>query len=744
MAGEMAVAYESHKKRTPLGFREFREPILREERTCCERSGETMSTLISVACADMIAHYERDEATGAVGLVLLPAAGTPGGTPADWRLPKPLESLLQVSLTGDVGHGHRCLGRTLRNSSTTDQLRLAGHRIDEEADELRVTLDFIGPHGLSAVHVLKWQEGEEAVEVTSHVLNSGTAPVILELLASFCLSGITPFDGGGVASELVVHRLRSGWSGEARLVSETIENLHLEPAWREEAANVERFGQVGSMAVRGFAPTVFVEDRAACVTWGAQLHWPGSWQIELYRRGEALSIAGGIGDSDFGHWRKVLAPGESFATPAARISVVKGDVNECIQRLLEVRRGRPVRLPEQSLPVIANEWCTSWGRPNHEELVTIADRLAGSPVKYLVIDAGWYESASGRWSDGHGDWSVDQSLFPNGLAATAQAIRDRGLIPGLWMEIETCGTASRSFSMTDNLLRQNGALITSGGRRFADLRIPRVSDYLLEQTVRLLEQAGIGYLKIDYNESLGIGCDGAESLGEGLRQQMEATLSFFSQLRQRMPQLIMENCASGGHRLEPALMTHFDLGSFSDAMECPELPIIAANAVRLLPARQAVIWVVLRASDTEREQNYKLASGFLGRPCLSGDIVGCSEEQWARTTEALAFYERVRPALVEGRWRRLGPPISSYKRPTGWQAMVREAPGSAGILAIFHAFEGAPSAPVQVELPAEPEWILHTTFGDGELTELGSVLTWQPPGPLSAAVAWLVPAGDSR
>ena len=102
--------------------------------------------------------------------------------------------------------------------------------------------------------------------------------------------------------------------------------------------------------------------------------------------------------------------------------------------------------------------------------------------------------------------------------------------------------------------------------------------------IGLLEECEMGYLKIDYNETLGAGCDGAESAGEGLRRQVEAVLEFLAGLRRRMPDLVIENCASGGHRLEPSLMALCDLGSFSDAFECPELPVIAANVNRLLPA----------------------------------------------------------------------------------------------------------------------------------------------------------------
>ena len=75
-------------------------------------------------------------------------------------------------------------------------------------------------------------------------------------------------------------------------------------------------------------------------------------------------------------------------------------------------------------------------------------------------------------------------------------------------------------------------------------------------------------MKIDYNETIGIGCDGAESPGEGLRKNMEASVSFIEKIKEEVPGIVLENCASGGHRLEPKLMSVMSMASFSDAHEC--------------------------------------------------------------------------------------------------------------------------------------------------------------------------------
>ena len=296
-----------------------------------------MPTIATVPCGDMVVRYEQDDATGDVRFMLSPAAAAPsfapevgalgplGGDEGEEQATEPgavpevgfpHESLVQVSLMGDTAGGERSQGRTLRNSSTTKELQLVGHRVAESGGAIAVTVDLVAEGILAASHNLRWQPGDDAVAVDTSVTNISDSPVTLQLLASFCLAGI-----GGPARDdppgrFLVHRIRTGWSSEGRLVSEPFEDLHLERAWSDHAVNVERFGQVGSMPVRGFAPCAGLADTLAGVTWAAQLAWAGSWQMELFGRGSKVSLSGGLADSDFGHWRKTLAPGESFTTPA--------------------------------------------------------------------------------------------------------------------------------------------------------------------------------------------------------------------------------------------------------------------------------------------------------------------------------------------------------------------------------------------------------------------------------------------
>jgi alpha-galactosidase len=693
-------------------------------------------------CGDMLLGFEVADDGLEMRLVMVPSSRAEILDRLDGMSPPATarEQLVQVALSGETGPGNRSLGRSMMHGSTTAALRFVHQRVQSSADTTSIETEMQAEGLLDVTHKLTWSSGDRALRAATAIKNVSDSEVNLTMATSFCLSGLSPFSPSAPAGNLVVHRLRSAWSAEAKLVSELLEDLQLDQTWAPDVFTVERFGQVGTMPVRGFAPFVGVEDVSAGVTWAAQVAWSGSWQIELCRRDFAFSITGGLADYELGHWRKALSPGAVFTTPDGFLTVAEGSVDECAARLVELqnRTRHPRPRNELDVPVMFNEWCTTWGSVTHDSVVAIAERLKGTGVRYLVIDAGWYGK---NWFVEHGDWVADKDKFPLGLGATAAAIRERGLVPGIWFEVETCGRDSAAFSQTEHLLKLDGTPLTAGQRRFWDLNDPFVVDYLDERVIGTLESSGMGYLKVDYNETLGVGCDGAGSAGEGLRRQVEGTYAFFERLRARLPELVVENCASGGHRLDPGLMAYCDVGSSTDAHECQELPIVAANVLRLIPASRSLVWAVVRRTLTARELNYRLATAFLGRLCLSGDIVELDDVQWQHTRRAIEFHGRVAPLLDDATWRRFGPRVESYHTPTGWQALLRPSLDGTALLAVLHTFGGEVS---QMQVPiGRSDWMADSALTDGDPPPRveGDVLRWEPAAPFSAAVTWLTRSG---
>lgn len=188
---------------------------------------------------------------------------------------------------------------------------------------------------------------------------------------------------------------------------------------------------------------------------------------------------------------------------------------------------------EQKLPIVFNEYCTTWGCPSHTNILSILDKVKDRGFEYFVIDCGWYKAEGIPWDISMGDYQVSAELFPDGLEKNVKAIKDAGLKPGIWFEIENVGKALAAYQLEEHLLRLDGKVLTTTRRRFWDMNDPRVEAYLTERVIGLLKKYGFEYMKINYNDTIGIGCDGTESPGEGLRRNIEKTYEFLEKYNGR-------------------------------------------------------------------------------------------------------------------------------------------------------------------------------------------------------------------
>lgn len=659
---------------------------------------------------DMCAIYLLDTDTQACGLTLLPRELKDKLTLEGWWN---IEPVVQIKLLGDAypdGFSH---GHSMRNSATTAGLRFREQKV-QQGDTLRV-ITTLEKDGVEVSHILEYDEGSLFMKQYTQVLSHREEEVGMEMISSYNLCAFSSLSPELRMEDFVLHRMQSKWSMEGKLESTPFLDLQLEPAWLRIGANSLRFGQVGSMPVRRYFPWMIAEDTKYGYSVGIQLCHPASWQMEVYNRDERIALSGGLADREFGHWLKYLKKGELFETPKAIITVAREDVDGISYRLTSAQLANLETVPEveKSLPIVFNEYCTTWGNPTEENMLKIIDILKGKGITYCVIDAGWHIKNGSDWSD-IGDWITNKDRFPRGLEYVASAAKEAGMIPGIWYEMEVAGGVSDMFKRTEYLLHRDGYPIQTGQRRFLDMRNPKVQEYLKERVIDNLSKCGFGYLKVDYNDNIGIGCDGAESLGEGLRQNMEASQSFFRKLREEIPDLVIENCSSGGHRLEPSMQALASMASFSDAHECNAIPVIAANVTRAILPAQSQIWAVLRQKDSEQRMYYSLCNTFLGRMCLSGDVYDLEDWQWKIVEESIGFYKLCAPVIRSGRSFRQGPHENSYNHLRGWQAVCRRGCETAQMLVVVNSFEDCPDT-IEVKLPkADEAWSI-----SGELHRQG-------------------------
>ncbi|MBQ6814840.1 MAG: alpha-galactosidase [Lachnospiraceae bacterium] len=651
-------------------------------------------------------------------------------------------SLVQLKIVGDMYpncYGH---GSSMRNGESSNRMDYES-QIVEETDEKTVVKTYMRDNrGYAVTHMVTYYEGDYSFEMKNIIKNESDKPITLEMLSSFELANISPFLEGDGPDSLLVHRLRSKWSHEGRLCTETVEDLQLEPSWSYWSVSTERFGQTGSMPVKKFFPFVAVEDTKNDVFWGVQLKHEASWQMEIYRQDDGLHLTGGLADREFGHWTKILKPGESFETPTAIVSVCHGGgVDMICQRLTQAGQKYVDKAPEseQHLPIIFNEYCTTWGNPSHENIEGIVNAIKDKGFEYFVIDCGWFKEDGIPWDISMGDYNVSPTLFKDGLKKTVDMINNAGMKAGIWFEIDNIGSAAKAYDITEHQLKRDGVPITTYSRRFWDMKDPWVDEYLTKKVIGTLNEYGFEYMKMDYNDTIGIGCDGAESLGEALRQNMDASVAFVEKVKREVPGIILENCASGGHKLEPLMMSVCSMASFSDAHETEEIPIIAANLHRAILPRQSQIWAVIRNTDTPKRIAYSVAATFLGRMCISGDVTELKPEQWKPIDEGMAFYKKIAEIIKYGYSHRFGPKVTAERHPHGWQGIVRVGDNGEAY-ALIHTFYGQLPEYIEIELPEGCPTNIAGTFSDTDIdvkVENG-VLKYKTSDEMKAACIHLV------
>ena len=595
-----------------------------------------------------------------------------------------------------AGQGVPAPGETMKSFFL--KLSFVSQKLTEEQGRKTIETLLDGINGCQILHRLTYVEGLGGFEVETEFINNGDETVVLDMLSSFALDNLSPFQWDDAPDVYNFHQFYGGWSREGKHSCRSIEEMALEkswPGWPFSNAS-ERFGCIGSYSTTRYFPTAAVEDKKAGVMWGAQIAHNATWQMELTRWDNALSFSGGLGDREFCGWKKNVKKGESFKAPKAFIATAAGDIFDVCARLTDMHKPAVEACGEKGLPTSFNEFCSTWGRPTQEKMLKYCEAVKPYGVKYLVIDAGW--CCAGKEQAGNGEWPIDKTIFPD-MKGMNKIIRDNGMIPGVWFEFECTTEGSKMFGPEyDHMhLKLDGRVIKNWDRRsYWDFRREDVREYLYEKVIKMLKDNDFGYIKVDYNGCTGGEADGAESGAEALRQNAACVQDFFRLMKKEIPDLIIENCAGGGHRNDPSQLALAAVCSFSDAHEAVEIPVVAANMHNLILPAQSLIWCVLHQDDSVERLGYSLAATFLGRVGLSGEVDLL--EPWQRdiVASAMKFYEKLENVIKTGRSRLYGNRNNNIRYPSGVQAMVRKTDDE--LLMVYHAFEKDLET-VEIEIP---------------------------------------------
>lgn len=313
----------------------------------------------------------------------------------------------------------------------------------------------------------------------------------------------------------------------------------------------------------------------------------GNWRMEI-SKAAGTALAGLHGEI----FEKTLSPGESL--PGLRVALAKGETMEDACRGLRGFLYRHVvmagRLNLKEAPVVYNPWWPYEDRFISEDVCRRNAEAAKSVgATQFVLDAGWFgdEQDTGAhmdWFEKRGDWdSVNRRRFPHGMAALGRDIDARGLKFGMWCEIEAIGAQARvRVRHPEYAAERDGAFLG-----YACMASPEARAWAKATLARLIKEYGARWIKLDFNLDPGLGCDRPEhghGRLDGLYEHYRGYYQMLDEIHREYPDVVLENCSSGGLRLDFETMSHTCFTHLSDPDYVEHHFQVFWGAVSYLPA----------------------------------------------------------------------------------------------------------------------------------------------------------------
>lgn len=557
-------------------------------------------------------------------------------------------SPIEIHVTGEnILHK----GVKLAASSVTRRLQFVEYKVEKTNNGKKLVITQHDPKTdllVNSNYLL--YDNTAAIRSWTTVTNQGKSAVGLEYVSSFSLTGIVQKGeyGDNWAERVEVSEPSNDWESEIQWDTQTLKekgmNFWADGSHREASTKNVKMTNSGSWSCSEFSPNGILTNKFNNQAAMWQIEHNGSWHAEINDAGDGRLLQLGLfGPEELdGHWWKELQPKESFKSVPVAFVQMSGDKEDVIDEMTIYRRNiRRKNEDNRRLPVIFNDYknCLS-GDPTTAKELPLVDAAAKAGAEYFVIDAGWY--ADGYWWDSVGEWKPSTKRFPNGIREVTDKIRKLGMIPGLWLEIEVMGIHSKlAAELPDSwFFMRHGKRVIDVSRYHLDFRNSDVREYASSVVDRLVNEYGLGYIKMDYNITTGIGTDvDSDSNGDGLLEHNRAYLKWIDGLFVKYPNLIIENCGSGGMRHDYAMLSRHSIQSVTDQTQYVRNGQIAASCATVIAPEQAAIWSYPLINGDDEEAIYNMVNSMLLRIHQSGYLNKLTSNRFDMVAEGIKVYQ---------------------------------------------------------------------------------------------------------
>ena len=346
---------------------------------------------------------------------------------------------------------------------------------------------------------------------------------------------------GEAREPLVLHQIRGDDCSEHTFLPEGER--------RVESGTPIRFMPNGGRPSNGTFPffTLTSGERNLVVAIG----WTGQWAATIDRGPDRTRLVAGMEKTHL-----VLHPGERIRTPRIVLLQSSGDPQEARNRFRQLLLahyvpqvgGKPTPLWIASNTFDRYNGNADWRSEKGQLAAARYDKDVGVDTYWL--DAAWFE---GGFPGGVGNWTYGPGL-PNGLKPVGDLCHTLGLRVAVWFEPERVAVGTKIMKEHPEFVFGHGK-DPEFGKHDALFRLddPAARKFMTDLLSQRIADAGIDIYRDDFNiDPLPFwrAADPPDRQGMTEIRYVEGLYAMWDELKVRHPGLLIDNCASGGRRID--------------------------------------------------------------------------------------------------------------------------------------------------------------------------------------------------
>lgn len=548
------------------------------------------------------------------------------------------------------------LGVTHSDGDLGTDLRYVGDKCTKENGSTTWTINTAdSKHRFEVDLCYKTYDNCDVIEMWTVIRNMEKKPVVLEKFASAALT----FPCG----ETWVSHQHGKWANESYLTEEPLNPGRLEISDLNGTKNAF-MNRPNIMISLDGKPR---EDSGRTV--GAVLCWSGNFRFTIDTDFDSRHyLVCGINETGS---RYHLGKGESFTTPALAVVYSdrgKGGVSRNYHRWArengKLHNGKALR------KTLLNSWEGVYLNVSQKGMEEMMDGVQALGAELFVMDDGWFGGKYKRSKDNCalGDWVTDNEKLPAGVPSLQKAAQERGLKWGIWIEPEMTNTLSELYEKHPDWVVCNPGrepVCGRGGTQLVlDMSNPDVQDFVFKVVDDIMtETPETYYIKWDCNMeiySLGSSYLSADRQSHLYVDYHLGLVKTLERIRAKYPDLVIQDCASGGGRVNYGLLPYFDEFWTSDNTDAEQrLYIQWGTSMFFPPCAMAQHVSASPNHQTGRVIPLKFRfdvamTGRLGMEMKPSDL---TEQEFEFARNAFSTYKEIRPIIQQGDLYRL---ISPY------------------------------------------------------------------------------------